>query len=233
MKLQKANKLTLLLLLTVSFLTSSCLKDSGTDYSTIVSALTVVHASPNSSDFEFILDNQRSQQTISYPNKRLPYFPAYSGSRFVRIYETGNFNTPVYDVEIKLIQGKYYSLFIGGKSESLTSVLIEDDMTIPAQGKAKIRFINLSPDSDPLDFKLSGDNTIASNKKFKEYTGFQEVNVGNYTATIESHDGNEIELPLDLTIESGKIYTIWARGLVDTTVDEERFDYSVIVNNLD
>src|SRR5690606_12185853 len=134
----------------------------------------------------------------------------------------GNFNSPVYDTEIKLFQGKYYSLFIGGKSGSLTSVLTEDDMTIPPQGKAKIRFVNLSPDSGALDFKMNNENTIASNKKFKEYTSFHEIGVGNYTAKIESHEGDAIEIPVELKVEDGKIYTVWARGLVNSDDDKEK-----------
>src|SRR5690554_3973040 len=130
----KASSIVFLLFAIVSFLLSSCLKDSGPDTGSIVSAITVVHGSPNSPALDFVLDNQR----ILDPNgpeftygKQIPYFRAFSGSRLARIYEKNNFNSPLYGVELKLMSGNYYSLFIGGKEGSLTSLLIEDDLAKP------------------------------------------------------------------------------------------------------
>jgi len=218
-------------ILIVPFLLSSCLKKSGPDASSIVSAITVINASPNSPTLEFVLDNQRVQE-FSYPDKKIPYFAAFSGSRMARIYEAGNLNLPLYELELRLMQGNYYSLFISGNKNALGSLMVEDDLSPTTPGNAKIRFINLSPDAPALDFKIDDDNILASNKKFREYTGFQELKAGDYNAIIESHDGDAANEPFDLTVEDGKIYTIWAKGLVESTVEEEKFGYSILVHSI-
>lgn len=232
LKLSKASIIMFLLSAIISL--SSCLKNSGPDTGSIVSALTVIHASPNSPAFDFVLDNQRildpSGPEFVY-GKRIPYFRAFSGSRLARVYEKNNFISPLHEVELKLISGNYYSLFIGGKKESLTSLLIEDDLAKPLEGKAKIRFVNLSPDAPALDFNITANTTLASNKKFKEYTAFQEIDAGSYDASIKSHSGNSIDLPIDLELKDGKIYTIWAKGLITTDVEEEEFGYETLTNN--
>jgi len=130
------------------------------------------------------------------------------------------------------MQGNYYSLFISGKKDALNSLMVADDLSPTTPGNAKIRFINLSPDAPALDFKINDDNIVASNKKFKEYTGFQELKAGDYNAVIKSHTGNSANQPFDLKVEDGKIYTIWAKGLVNTTVEEEKFGYSILVHNI-
>jgi len=230
-KLSKASLIMLLLLSIISSSLSSCLKDSGPDTGSIVSAITIIHASPNSPAFDFVLDNQR----ILDPNgpefvygKRIPYFRAFSGSRLARIYEKNNFISPLHEVELKLMSGIYYSLFIGGTKESLTSLLIEDDLTKPVEGKAKLRFVNLSPDAPALDFSINQNTILASNKKFNEYTSFQEIEAGSYNATIKSHSGTSINIPIDLELEDGKIYTIWTKGFINTDIEEEAFGYETL-----
>jgi len=232
-KSSKVSSIMLLLFAFISFSLNSCLKDSGPDTGSIVSAITIIHASPNSPAFDFVLDNQRildpSGPEFVY-GKKIPYFRAFSGSRLARIYEKNNFISPLHEVELKLISGIYYSLFIGGTKESLTSLLIEDDLTKPLDGKAKIRFVNLSPDAQALDFDISTSTTLASNKKFNEYTSFQELEAGIYNATIKSHNGNSINLPVDLELEDGKIYTIWAKGFINTDIEEEKFGYETLTH---
>jgi len=222
--------------LLLSFSHSSCLRDSGpgagSDINSIVSALSVINASPNSPTLEFVLDNKRVQK-FSYPETRINYFPVFLGYHLARIYEADKLYSPLYELELNLFQGKFYSIYITGKINALTSLTVEDDMNIPSSGNAKIRFINLSPDASALDFYIKPDSILASNKKFKEYTSFQEVKSGNYSAIIKSHEGNLIDLPIDLKIENGKIYTIWAKGLIETALEEEAFGYSIIVHNLE
>jgi hypothetical protein len=229
----KAYSLMLCLFVFISISLSSCLKDSGPDTGSIVSAITIIHASPNSPAFDFVLDNQRildpTAPDFEY-GKRVPYFRAFSGSRLARIYEKDNFMSPLHEVELKLISGNYYSLFIIGAKESLTSLLIEDDVTKPIEGKTKVRFINLSPDAPSLDFNINQNTTLASDKKYKEYTSFQEIEAGSYSASIKSHSGNSINLPVDLDLEDGKIYTVWVKGFVNTEVQEQELGYETITH---
>jgi len=235
-KFKRIPLIIILCTLLISSLFSSCLKGSGPDVSSnpssIVSALSVINASPDSPTLEFVLDNKRVQK-FAYPDTKIKYFPVFLGYHLARIYEADKLYSPLYELELNLFQGKFYSVYIAGKKDTLTSLTVEDDINIPSSGNAKIRFINLSPDASALNFYIKPDSVLASNKKFKEYTSFQEVKAGNYNASIKSYEGNSIDLPIDLKIENGKIYTIWAKGLMETTVEEETFGYSVVVHNLD
>ena len=209
---------------------SSCLKDPGTDASSIVSALSVINASPDSPDLEFVLDNKRVQK-FSYPDIRINYFPVFLGYHLARIYEADKFYLPLYELELNLSQGKFYAIYIAGKREALTSITVEDDLNMPSDGHAKLRFIHLSPDTPSLDFFIDSDNILASNKKFKEYSSFQEIKAGNYNAIIKSNEGTSVNLTLDLKLQDGKIYTLWVMGLMETDLEEEELGYSLFTHN--
>jgi len=221
----------LLLMFVLSTVMSSCLDDGGPDSSSIVSAVSIIHASPNSPGFEFVIDNQRVER-FTYGDNYIPYFVAYSGNRFARIYEQGSFNRPLYEFELRLVNGKYYSVFIAGEKDKLSSLVLEDDLTEPGENAA-VRFVHLSPDAPALDFTITADSTIASNKKYKEYTGFQQVTPGTYNILVKSHGSENLIFNQELTFETGQIYTVWAKGLAKTEEEEQKFGVSVVTHNVD
>lgn len=210
---------------------TSCLDSSGPDSSSIVSAVSVIHASPNSPGFEFVVDNQRVER-FSYGDNYIPYFVAYSGNRYARVYEQGSFNRPLYEFELRLINGKYYSVFITGDKDNLSSLILEDDLTSPGEN-ANVRFVNVSPDAPALDFSVTSDSTLASNKKYKEYTSFQQVTPGTYNVLVKSHGNEDIVFNEEVQFKAGQIYTVWAKGFVETEAEDQAFGINVIRHVID
>lgn len=219
-----------LILLSVGL--TSCLKESGHDTGSIVSALTVIHASPDSPELEFVLDNQRVQ-TFTFAERKIDYFAAFSGVRIAKIFEANKFNNVLQQTTLKLQSGKYYSVFVAGKKDSLSSLVLEDNLNRPSAGKAKIRFVHLSPDAPSLDFNLSADQSLASNLAFKGSTDFYEVDPGSYTTQIKSHTGNLIDLQQEITLDPHKTYTFWVKGLLYTDIEAEEIGYKLMVHEID
>lgn len=207
---------------------SSCLKNSDSDNNTIGSALTVIHASPDTEPFDFVLNRSAVlPQNVSYAT-RIPYFSLYSGTYEARFYKHNTYTDPLYSTDINLAQGKYYSLFLTGLEADLTNLLIEDDLSRPEEGKAKLRFVNVSPDAGALDFSIVTDSLFASNKNFKEYTAFYNIAPGTYSATFSSHTGEAVDFDFELKLERGKTYTVVARGLVETTNEDQKLENGLI-----
>lgn len=221
----------LLLLSVLAVSLSSCLKESGRDTGSIVSALTVIHASPNSPEFEFILDNQRVQ-TFTYADRRIDYFAAFSGARVAKVFEANKFDNVLHQATLNLQSGKYYSVFIAGKKDSLSSLVLEDNLNRPAAGKAKIRFVHLSPDAPSLDFDLSADLSLASNIAFKGSTDFFEVDAGTYTSKVASHTSEMVDLQQEIVLDPNKTYTLWVKGLLYTDNEVEELGYKLMVHQI-
>src|SRR5690606_33605081 len=151
---------------------SSCLKDSNENGDLIGSAITIIHGSPDTPPIDFVWDQQRiNVQEFAYGN-RIKYFSDYPGNHRARFYTERTNTDALYETQVNLAPGKLYSLFLSGTADSLSSLLIEDDLTAPAKGKAKIRFVNLSVNAGALDFQIVEDSLAASNKAFGKYTSF-------------------------------------------------------------
>src|SRR5690606_32080775 len=121
---------------------SSCLKDSNENGDSLVSAITVIHGSPDTPPVDFVWDQQRVNiQEFAY-GSRIKYFTDYSGNHRARFYQEGTNSDALYETQVNLTQGRFFSLFLSGTADTLSSLLIEDDLTTPTEGNAKIRFVN-------------------------------------------------------------------------------------------
>lgn len=113
-----------------------------------------------------------------------------------------------------------YSIFVIDKLENVKFLTLKDDLSTPATGKAKVRFVNLSPDSDPLDLAVVGKtDPLTTNKAFKEYGNFETIDAAaKVTFNVKNKATGAVLATLtDVNIESQKIYTIYAKGLKAAT----------------
>lgn len=225
--------LTLVFVAFSTFFLSSCLKDDNYNQQSIVSALTVINASPDAPAYDFVLNRQAVYPKNRSYTDRIDYFILNTGRYNASFYEYQTNTKPIYETAITLANGKYHSLFLAGtQADSLTSLLIQDDLILPAAEKAKLRFINLSPDAGALDFAIVTDSLFASKKDFKDYTDFYEIPAGEYKASLKSSSGTKVNHAFNLKLTAGKIYTVWARGLVETTNEKQIFEDGLIIHDL-
>jgi len=215
-------------LFAITLMLSACKKEYNTE-PIEATAIGFVHASPGTGPLDFAMDNQRIG-SFSY-TKDLGYYIAYPGSRFIGIVKKDS-SRYITTLTANLKPGKYYSAFIADTLKSTKILLVEDDLSSPETNKAKVRFINLSPGSAPLDLVIQNQSTpLFTSKAFKEYTNFSSIDPSDtYTFQVKESGSSTIKASLPtVKIEKGKIYTIWAKGLSSTT-DSTKFGLSILTN---
>ena len=193
-----------------------------------VSALTIINASPNSAGLDFYIDNQRvNQSAFTFP-LRIPYQRVYSGTRPAKVTTSTNPAT-LFSGNITLQPNEYNSLFIIGKVEALDFLLIKDDLSFPPAGKTKIRFGNLSPDAPAISLEIVGDTTKFANNAYKTFTTFKPLQPGKFTLNLKNSATNAVLATLpNVELAANKAYTIWAKGLLNTTVEAQKLGIHVI-----
>jgi len=203
---------------------SGCQKDDNGIYQ--VSAVRALNAVPGSEQLDLGLDEswlnydlQTGEVERFAYRDTLPYKQAWPGVRSVRVFEGGNItnNGLLAKGSVQFVAGKFYSLYVVGHGGDVELMLTEDDLSEPKAGKAKIRFINLSPDAPTLDFGIDGAEAfIADDMAFKEVKSFSAVDGGEtYTFNIIEHSNGDVVHSFEFRPESGRIYTVWVRGLFE------------------
>ncbi|MFC4210259.1 DUF4397 domain-containing protein [Pedobacter lithocola] len=226
-KLSTTTKIICSLLLFTVFI-SACKKDWNNDTVT-VAGIGFVHASPGTGALDFIVDNQKANnKAFNYTND-LGYFGAYPGSRLFGITKKDSTKF-ISTANVNLQSGLFYSAFVVDVLPTPKILVVEDDLKAPETGKAKVRFINLSPDAAALDLAVVGkDAALVTGKAYKEASPFISIDPSaSYTFQIKESNNVTATLP-STKIEAGKIYTLWAKGLKSKT-DSTKFGLSILTN---
>jgi len=203
-----------LLSLTVFFLASCKKNNVDNTPQPDIAAFNVVNAAPGQTSFNFALDNQIVNGPALTFTDPTGYISAYTGTRKFDVTLGGTTQSVLTDTLI-LEKDKYYSVFITGQS-SLSTLITEDDVTTPATGKAKIRFIQLSPDAGSLSLGIKGETPLFPAQAFKTASAFIAIDPAQYIMEIKNDGGNALT-ESNITIAAGRIYTVWAGGLLQGT----------------
>jgi len=193
------------------------------------SLVKVVHASPDAPGVDLLVDNTIAGTNLTYPNNT-GYLTVPSGTRNVKVNVTGTMST-VIEANVDFMSNKNYSVFAVNSVSNIEPLLIEDDLTTPAQGKAHVRFIHLSPDAPAVDITLTDGTVVFRNKAFKDFTPFTPLDAGSYDLEVRVAGTNTVALDLPvITVEAGKIYTVFAKGFLSGN-GTQQLGAEIIVNN--
>jgi hypothetical protein len=196
----------------MTILLTACKKISDTTQADTTS-LNVVNASPGNLAINFYLNNVFvAGPSLSY-TERSGYIQTYAGGTKFDA-SVGGTNQLILTSTINLISQKYYTLFFAGTNQSPAVVFTEDDLFSPATGKAKIRFIHLSPDAPALDLAIKGGMTLFGARDFKSVSDFIEIDPATYSFQLKAGTSSAVAELINVPIEAGRIYTVWAGGLM-------------------
>ncbi|SEP36499.1 DUF4397 domain-containing protein [Mucilaginibacter sp. OK283] len=215
---QRAGMIGMICLLAVSL--TSCLKnDDNHQYiAPKVALVSAINASPDAQPVDFFLDQNRANNFYIKSGESLDYINAYTGKRTITFY-VGASNQKIISDTATFKANKLYSVFLANVVSTPNILVIPDSVGVPDEGKAGVRFVNLSPDNQALDLVVKAGATLASAKSYKQYSPFVTVNGGN-TYTFEIHKAGTAMVLYTLTdvqIKNKTLNTIWVQGLSAAT----------------
>ena len=188
-----------------------------------------VHASPDAPAVDLLVDNVIAGSNLAFPNNT-GYLAVKKGTRNLKVNVAGT-STTVINANLPVTAGASYTVFAVDAVAKIAPLVISDNLAKPAAGKAHVRFVHLSPDAPAVDVAVAGGPVLFANKSFKEYTQFSPVAAGTYDLEVRPAGSTTVVLPLNgITLEAGKIYTVFAKGFVGGT-GAQALGAQIIVNN--
>ena len=229
--MKKWFKLLSLVIFPALFLTA-CDDDDDTDGMAAQARVMVVHASPNAPAVDVLVDDMKVNSTgLAFPNNS-GYLTVMAGQRNLKVNAAGT-NTSVINANTNLEANKNYSVFAINNLANIEALVLTDDLTAPASGKAHVRFVHLSPDAPAVDIAVKNGPVLFSNRSFKSATDFTPVDATSYNLEVRLAGTNTVVLDLPgVTLQNGKIYTVFARGYAAPPAgNTNTLGAQVIVNN--
>ncbi len=188
-------------------------------YSTPASAASVgyvrlAHLSPDTPEVDVYL----SSASGSLAPKKFPgvgygvvsdYLTLPTGAYAVAMRVAGapESSPPVLSTQVTVGAGKAYTVAGVGKHADLGLRVIEDDLTLPDSGKAKVRVVQASLQAPVLNVSISSGPTIADGVQFASTTDYREVNQGSWTVNLQQPGGGRTST-VKFTLNSGNVYSL-------------------------
>jgi hypothetical protein len=198
-------------------------------------AFSITNASPTKTSVDFFIDNKRVNNSGGLPfGNNTGYWLALTGSRTATVTAAGS-STNLHTGKVTLETGRYYSVFIVNSADTLSLLNINDRfLDVVPEGKAQIRFINLSPDAPAYNLEYEGDTTAFTNRAYKDYTAFKNVPAKTgITLNLKNAATNAVVATLpNIELKNRQTYTIWAKGLSVTASPDTTQKLSLKITRL-
>ena len=166
---------------------------------------------------------------LGFPNNT-GYLNITAGTKNVKVNVAGT-STTVINADVLFNAYKNYSVYAVDAVANISPLVIEDDLTVPASGKAHVRFIHLSPDAPAVDITLTDGTVIFGNNSFKDFTAFTPLDAGSYDLQVRVAGTSTVALDLGtITVTEGNIYTVFAKGFLSGS-GAQALGAEIIVNN--
>jgi hypothetical protein len=199
--------------------------DQYADLMAAMASVSVTHASPDAPGVDLLIDGiVINSAALTFPNST-GYLNVNAGTRNIKVNASGT-SLSVIMADLTLAANQDYSIFATDILNNISPLVIEDDLTAPASGKAHVRFIHLSPDAPAVDITLTDGTVVFPNAAFQDYTAFTPLDAGSYDLQVRAAGTSNVVLSLPtITVNDGMIYTVFAKGLLANLAAE------IIVNN--
>lgn len=171
-------------------------------------------------------DQKVSTASLAFGASSSTYYTVTGGPSIYSFKDAGTATTTA-AINYSLEEGSYYTLYYyTAENGSVGIAGIRNDVSAPAAGKAKVRFLNLG-------FALTNSLKIYQTLGGAIILNSLPTGFSNYS-TIDANTGLSVTVigsPTTLTIDgssfvAGKIYTVWFDSITPTTVN-----YHIVAEN--
>ena len=165
------------------------------------SLVRVFHAAPQAPNVDVYVNDQMVFSNLAFGDfTRYVYLD--EGEYNVSVYLAGQKDRPVINQMVDVPSQQIFTIAATGNLDNLGLLVIPDKVSkSPSQNYSSVRVIHLSPNAPGVDILVDG-----------EGTDYVDLNPGTYNVNVVLNTDKSVVLPLKVTLNPDKIYTIYIIG---------------------
>jgi hypothetical protein len=174
----------------------------------------VAHASPDAPAVDVWVNGAVAFSSAPFTGIT-DYASLAPGSYQIQVTPAGVADPVVIDAVLDLAADTDYTVVAVGELASIEPLVLIDNNSAPAAGKAHVRFVHASPDAPAVDIAVAGGGPILfANVTFKGTGDYLPVDAGTYDLEVRLAGTNTVALSVPgVSLSDGTVYTIFAMGL--------------------
>ena len=175
------------------------------------SLVRVFHAALQAPNVDVYVNDQMVFSNLAFGDfTRYVYLD--EGEYNVSVYLAGQKDRPVINQMVDVPSQQIFTIAATGNLDNLGLLVIPDKVSKSAsQNYSSVRVIHLSPNAPGVDILVDGD-TLFEDISFGEGTDYVDLNPGTYNVNVVLNTDKSVVLPLKVTLNPDKIYTIYIIG---------------------
>src|SRR5215204_410447 len=199
----------------VTTVSPSCGEVLGLEGESSDACIRLVHAAADAPPVDVYLNDAEIAQNLEFGTATEYVLVPSGADRGVRVTATGTpVEEAVIDTALDFDPGQAYEILVTGGGDDLEATITGTDLRPLAQGQARLRVINASPDAGPIDIGVQGsEDNLFEGVDFRDATDYVVLDAGDYA--LEARPGGEdmtVALETDATFEEGVTYDLVALG---------------------
>ena len=175
------------------------------------SLVRIFHAAPQAQNIDVYVNDQMVFSDLAFGDFT-KYVYLDEGEYNVSVYLAGQKDIPVINQMVDVLSQQIFTVAATGNLDNLGLLVIPDKVSkSPSQSYSSLRVIHLSPNAPGVDILVDGDK-LFEDISFEEGTDYVDLNPGTYNVNVVLNTDKSIVLPLKVTLNPDKIYTIYIMG---------------------
>ncbi len=175
------------------------------------SLVRIFHAAPQAQNIDVYVNDQMVFSDLAFGDFT-KYVYLDEGEYNVSVYLAGQKDRPIINQMVDVSSQQIFTVAATGNLDNLGLLVIPDKVSkSPSQSYSSLRVIHLSPNAPGVDILVDGDK-LFEDISFEEGTDYVDLNPGTYNVNVVLNTDKSIVLPLKVTLNPDKIYTIYIMG---------------------
>ncbi|WP_303007116.1 DUF4397 domain-containing protein [Romboutsia ilealis] len=175
------------------------------------SLVRIFHAAPQAQNIDVYVNDQMVFNDLAFGDFT-KYVYLDEGEYNVSVYVAGQKDRPIINQMVDISSQQIFTVAATGNLDNLGLLVIPDKVSkSPSQSYSSLRVIHLSPNAPGVDILVDGDK-LFEDISFEEGTDYVDLNPGTYNVNVVLNTDKSIVLPLKVTLNPDKIYTIYIIG---------------------
>jgi hypothetical protein len=172
----------------------------------------MVHASPDAGNVDVLFDGKVSLTDVPYATAS-DYLTVNAGTRRIEVRATGS-STDVINSNVNFSSQSDSTVLTEGLAASIAAVVLTDDNSDPASGKAKVRVVHAAPTAGSVDVYIVQPGTNITTVSptlpsvaLQAAAAYLSVDPGTYEVVV-TPAGNNLTIDIDVpnfTVDAGQI----------------------------
>ena len=145
----------------------------------------VLHLSPDAPEVDVYVNGARTLAGVPFKTAtKHTQVPAGTHTVEFRAAGSGSGGRSLATARATVAPGAAYTLAAVGLAAKLQVLVLKDDFTAPPPGKAKLRGIDASPQSPPIDIAIAGGPVLFQDLTFPKATPFATIDAGSMALEV-------------------------------------------------